>query len=59
MVLIFRALLVVLASKAKEKVPVLELVPVRVMVRVRRAVALGVVRRCEGKGLGVRVVVEW
>ena len=38
-------------------VPVLELVPVRVMVRVRRAVALGVVRRCEGKGLGVRVVV--
>ena len=28
-------------------VPVLELVPVRVMVRVRRAVALGVVRRCE------------
>ena len=32
-------------------VPVLELVPVRVMVRVRRAVALGVVRRCEGKGL--------
>ena len=39
-------------------VPVLELVPVRVMVRVRRAVALGVVRRCEGKGLGVRVVVE-
>ena len=40
-------------------VPVLELVPVRVMVRVRRAVALGVVRRCEGKGLGVRVVVVW
>ena len=39
-------------------VPVLELVPVRVMVRVRRVVALGVVRRCEGKGLGVRVVVD-
>ena len=36
-----------------------ELVPVRVMVRVRRVVALGVVRRCEGKDLGVRVVVEW
>lgn len=40
-------------------VPVLEPVPVRVLVRVRRAVALGVVRRCEGKDLGVRVVVEW